>query len=69
LAYAQKVACVEAAKEMLRVLQESEMNDFDSIATGDEFWFQCTMEFSKMFARSAGDIVPRTQHAVGARKP
>jgi hypothetical protein len=33
---AQKVACVEAAKEILRILQKSETNDFDGIATGDE---------------------------------
>jgi hypothetical protein len=50
LSDAQKVACVEAAKEMLWFLQESEANDFDSIATGDESWFQHTMAPSKMFA-------------------
>jgi hypothetical protein len=40
LSDAQKVARVEAAKEMLKILQESEMNDFDVISTGDESWFQ-----------------------------
>jgi hypothetical protein len=32
----QKVAHVKAAKEMLRILQGSEMHDFDGIATSDE---------------------------------
>jgi hypothetical protein len=36
LSDAQKVARVDAAKEMLRILQESETNDLDSTATGDE---------------------------------
>jgi hypothetical protein len=38
----QKVAPAEVAKEMLRILQESETNDFDGIATGNESWFQYT---------------------------
>jgi hypothetical protein len=50
---AQKAACVEAAKEMLMILQEPETNDFDGIATGDESWFQHTTASSKMFTRSA----------------
>jgi hypothetical protein len=33
---AQKVARVDSATEMLRVLHEPETNDFDGIATGDE---------------------------------
>jgi hypothetical protein len=33
---AQKAARVEAAKEMFKILHESERNDFDAIATGDE---------------------------------
>jgi hypothetical protein len=40
LTYAQKVARVEASIEILRILQNSEANDFDGIATGDELWFQ-----------------------------
>jgi hypothetical protein len=53
---------------MLRILQESETNDFDGIATGDESWFQRTMVSLKMFASSAADIIPRTRQAVGANK-
>jgi hypothetical protein len=30
---------VEAAREMLTILQESETNDFDGIATGNKLWF------------------------------
>jgi hypothetical protein len=36
LSDAQKVALVEAAKETLKVLHESETNDFDGIAAGEE---------------------------------
>jgi hypothetical protein len=65
LSGAQKVARVEAAKEMFRILQESETNDFDSIATGDESWFQHTTASSKIFARSTADVIPRTRQAAG----
>jgi alpha-D-ribose 1-methylphosphonate 5-triphosphate synthase subunit PhnL len=36
LSPAQKVARVEALKIILRVLQDTESNDFEGIATGDE---------------------------------
>jgi hypothetical protein len=65
---AQKVARVEPAKEMLKVLQESETNDIDGIATGDESWFQHTAASSKMFAHSAADVITRVRQAVGANK-
>jgi hypothetical protein len=58
LSGAQKIARVEAAKEMVRILQESEANDFDGIATGDE----------SRFARSAVDVILRTRQAVGAKR-
>jgi hypothetical protein len=67
LSDAQKSARVETAEEISRILQQSEMNDFDGIATGDEPWFQHTMASSKMFARSAADVIPRTRQAVGAK--
>jgi hypothetical protein len=66
LSDAQKVAPIEAAK-MSRILQESEKNDFDDIATGDESWFQHTTASSKMFVRSAADIIPRTRQTVGVK--
>jgi hypothetical protein len=68
LSDAQKVMRVEAAKEMLRIVQESETNDFDGIATGNESWFQCTTASLKIFAHSAADVIPRTRQAVGAKK-
>jgi hypothetical protein len=67
LSDAQKVAHVEAATEMLRILQESEITDFDSIATSDESWFQHTTASSKLFAHSVADVIPRTRQ-VGAKK-
>jgi hypothetical protein len=63
----QKAARVEAAKEILRILQESETNDFDGVATGDESWFQYSTASLKKFARSAADVIPRTRQAVGAK--
>jgi hypothetical protein len=65
---AQKVAPVEAAKETSRILQESEINDFDGIATGDESLFQHTTASSKIFARSLADVIPRTRQAAGVKK-
>jgi hypothetical protein len=53
---------------MSRILQESETNDFDGIATGDDSWFQHTTASSKMFARPATDVIPRTRQAVGVTK-
>jgi hypothetical protein len=64
----QIIARVEAAKEMSRILQESETNDFNGIETGDESWFQHTMASSKMLADSAADVTPRTRQVVGAKK-
>jgi hypothetical protein len=52
---------------MSRILDESDTNDFDGIAIGDEPWFQHTTASSKMFARSAPDVLPRMQQAVGAK--
>jgi hypothetical protein len=67
LGHPQKVARVEAATEILRILQESEVNDFDGIATGDDPWFQHTPASSKIFVRSAEDVIPGTRQAVGAK--
>jgi hypothetical protein len=64
----QKVAGVEAVKEMLRISRESETNDFDDIAAGEESWFQHKGS-SKMFAPSAADVIPRRWQAVGVSKP
>jgi hypothetical protein len=49
-------------------LQESETNDFDGIATGDESWFQHITASSKMLVRSAAYVIPRRRQAVGAEK-
>jgi histone-lysine N-methyltransferase SETMAR len=68
LSDAQKVARIKAAKEMLRILEESETIDFNGIATGNESWFQHTTASSKMFAGSAADVIPRTPQAVGAKQ-
>jgi hypothetical protein len=51
-------------QKMSRILQESETNDFDSVAIGDESWFQHTTASSKIFASSSADVIPRTRQAV-----
>jgi hypothetical protein len=68
LTSAQKVARVDASIEMLRILQESEVNDFDGVTTGDESWFQYIYASSEMFARSLADVIPVTRKAIGAKK-
>jgi hypothetical protein len=68
LSHPYKVTRVEAAKEMLEIVQESETNDFDGLATGDQSWFQYITASSKIFARSATDIIPRTRQAIAANK-
>jgi hypothetical protein len=52
---------------MLRIVQESETKDFNGIATVDESWFQCTTASSKIFVRSAADVIPMTRQAVRAK--
>jgi hypothetical protein len=52
---------------MVRIFQESEANDFDGIATGDESWLKYITPSSKIFADSAADVIPRTWQAVGAK--
>jgi hypothetical protein len=55
LSLAHRVARVDAFIEMLRILQESEANDFDEIGMGDEFWFQSISASSQMFVCSPAD--------------
>jgi transposase len=68
LSDAQNVGPVEAAKEMSKMLQELEMNDFDGITTGDDSWFEHATAPSKMFSCSAAYVIPRTRQAVGAKQ-
>jgi hypothetical protein len=65
LSSAQKVARVEASKELLTILQESETNHFDGITTGDESWLQYLYASLKRCARSPPDVVPRTRQGLG----
>jgi hypothetical protein len=57
---AQKVARVEASKEMSRILQESEANQLEGITRESESWFRYSYSSSKMFARSQAQVIPRT---------
>jgi hypothetical protein len=53
---------------MLRILQKSETNNFDGVATGEESGFQHTMGSLKVFACSTVDVITRTQQVVGVKK-
>jgi hypothetical protein len=68
LSEAQKSARVEASKEMLRILQDSEENKFDGILTGDEFWFRYLLSCSKSFAQSPAEVVSRIRHGIDTKK-
>jgi hypothetical protein len=50
---------------MLSILQESETNDFDGVTASNESWFQHTIASSKMFARSAADVIPGRGRQLG----
>jgi transposase len=68
LTSAQRVARLDASTPILRILQESEANDFDAVTTGDESWFQYIYPSSEMFAHSPADVIPRTRQAISAKK-
>jgi hypothetical protein len=64
----QKITRVEAAKEMLTILQSCEANGFGGIATGDESWFRYLCPSAEMVARSPADVVPRTRQTIDAKR-
>jgi hypothetical protein len=64
----QKVKRVEASTELLQILNDLEADSFDGIATGDESWFQYLSESSPMFAKSPGNLTPRTSQGIGVKK-
>jgi hypothetical protein len=61
---AQTVTRVETSTKMLRILNESEENRSEGIATGDGSSFQHSYPSSKIFARSPTDVCPRTRQAI-----
>jgi hypothetical protein len=64
----QKIARVEAATEMLAILQSCEADGFCGIATGDESWLRCLYPSAEMFARFPADVVPGTRQTIKAKK-
>jgi hypothetical protein len=62
----QMAACVEASEEIMRILQESEVNQFGGIAEDNESWFRYFGGHSKMFARSPAEIIPRMRQVIAA---
>jgi hypothetical protein len=63
----QKVKRVEASAELLQILNDLEADSFDGIATGDESWFQYLYESLAMFAKSPGDVTPRTRQEISVK--
>jgi hypothetical protein len=63
-----KSRVLKQQKKCQRILHESETNAFNSIATGNESWFQHTTASSEMFAHSAADVIPRMRQAVVPQK-
>jgi hypothetical protein len=63
----QKVTRVEASNEPLQILNNLEADSFDGITTADESWFHCFSESSAMFAKSPGDVIPRTGKETGVK--
>jgi hypothetical protein len=53
---------------MPRVVQESEANQFEGIATDDKIWFRYSYLPSKMLARSPAKVIPMTGQVIGAKK-
>jgi hypothetical protein len=67
LSPAQNVACIEASKTILWVLQDAESNVFKGIATGDESWFRSCYPSSTTFAQAPSEVISRTRQAIGAQ--
>jgi hypothetical protein len=63
----QKVARVEASKEMFRILQESEVNNFEEIVMNDVYWFQRCYLSSKMSTQSRAGVFRKADNR-SARK-
>jgi histone-lysine N-methyltransferase SETMAR len=63
-----KLKKVETSAELLQILNDLQADFFDGITTGDESWFQYLYESSAMFAKSPGDVVPRTRKGIGVKK-
>jgi hypothetical protein len=68
LSEAQKAARVKASREVLRILQDSEQNNFGGIVTGDESWFRYLYPYSKMFARSPAEVLPRIRQGIDTKE-
>jgi hypothetical protein len=59
---------LKASKEMLRILQGSDRNQFEGITTHDVSRFRYSYQSSKTPARSPADVILRTRQAIGAKK-
>jgi histone-lysine N-methyltransferase SETMAR len=64
----QKLKRVETSAELLQILNDLQTGSFDGITTGEESWFYYLYESSAMFAKSPGEVVPRTGKGIGVKK-
>jgi hypothetical protein len=56
------------ANLLLEELRADEGNDFVNTMTGDESWFFLSYESDSMFARTRGEVIPRTSQKIGSEK-
>jgi hypothetical protein len=64
----QKVTRVEASNELPQILNDLEADSFDVIRISDESQFHYLYESSVIFAKSSGDVIPRTRNGIGVTK-
>jgi hypothetical protein len=55
----QKAERVSISGEMIRILESEERHNFDTILTGDEFWFYFAYHYQAAWAE-ARDLIPTT---------
>jgi hypothetical protein len=60
---------VWALLKKLLAAQELRTNDFDGIATRDEFWFPNISVSSKIFAHSGANVISRRRQDFSAKEP
>jgi hypothetical protein len=62
----QDIAQIDAASELLTILESWKWNDFDGIATEDQSWLRYFYLSSGMFTQSPENVSPRTRQAIRA---
>jgi hypothetical protein len=64
----QKMTRIEASNEPLQILNDLEADFFDGMTTGDKSWFHYLYKSWVTFAKSPGDVIPRTRKEIGVER-